>query len=606
MAVAPAARAAGPLSVCGDHGKLECGRVAAPLDPSGRVPGRVEIYVKRFSEVPHPSGTVMGLAGGPGQSAISVLPLFVNALQPILGDRALVVFDERGIGRSQPLTCRTPFGGLPVDPLLGRCARELAPRDRFYATTDTVSDIEHVRAALSIPHLTLYGASYGTFSALSYARAHPNRVDHLVLDSVVPPTGEPAFDVQTIQAIRRVLATLCAAGCNDMAPLTDAGRLFARGDREARLVTQFVVSEAVLNGDFSMLLRSFVAPLLHLAVGGDRQALGRLNELQNDLYSEEVAPALGPSKPNTFNLEPVATLCEDSRFPWRAQTRATARIAAARAALRQVPESALAPFDHDGLAVESPINTCLGWPAAGNRPDAISGPLPDVPTLILSGAEDVRTPTEGALALAHQLPRATLLVVPNVGHSVLRHDPSGCATRGLIAFLAGTPVAACPVAAPLPVDPLPPSLATLSLTALPGQPGRVVTAALLTVRHDLGLIQPLLAGATEPVAGTTGGLVGEAPNRTIATADLSYIGGVTVSGQLAVHSPYDTGTLEVKEGRSVTGELTFRPDGSIIGEVSHQRLSVPVTEREAQIANAGLAGVDALFDSEYRVAHPRA
>ena len=154
-----AARAAADLHVCGDHGQLQCGRISVPLDPSGRVPGRVLLFVKRFSEVAHPSDTVIALAGGPGQSSIQVLPLFITSLEPALGHRALVVFDGRGIGRSQPLDCVVPFGQLPTDAPLSHCARQLAPRSAFYATTDTVSDIEHVRRALSIGHFTLYGVS---------------------------------------------------------------------------------------------------------------------------------------------------------------------------------------------------------------------------------------------------------------------------------------------------------------------------------------------------------------------------------------------------------------------------------------------------------------
>ena len=66
------------------------------LDPSGHVPGRVGIAVERYSQVAQPTGTIVALAGGPGQSAIGVLPLFRSAFAPLLATHALVVFDERG------------------------------------------------------------------------------------------------------------------------------------------------------------------------------------------------------------------------------------------------------------------------------------------------------------------------------------------------------------------------------------------------------------------------------------------------------------------------------------------------------------------------------
>jgi hypothetical protein len=41
----PAVAHGAALHPCGRH--LECGRVAVPLDPSGRVPGRVDLAVRR-------------------------------------------------------------------------------------------------------------------------------------------------------------------------------------------------------------------------------------------------------------------------------------------------------------------------------------------------------------------------------------------------------------------------------------------------------------------------------------------------------------------------------------------------------------------------------
>jgi hypothetical protein len=66
-----------------------------------------------------------------------------------------------------------------------------------------------------------------------------------------------------------------------------------------------------------------------------------------------------------------------------------------------------------------------------------------VPVLVLSGRADLRTPLELATRVAAAYPRGTLLDVPNVGHSVLGSDRSGCALRGLQTFLAGGAPAPC-------------------------------------------------------------------------------------------------------------------------------------------------------------------
>ena len=61
------------------------------------------------------------------------------------------------------------------------------------------------------------------------------------------------------------------------------------------------------------------------------------------------------------------------------------------------------------------------WPNASPAPVA-PGPLPAVPTLVLDGDADLRTPVEDARALAPRIPGASSLEVPFVGHSVIGAD----------------------------------------------------------------------------------------------------------------------------------------------------------------------------------------
>ncbi len=63
-----------------------------------------------------------------------------------------------------------------------------------------------------------------------------------------------------------------------------------------------------------------------------------------------------------------------------------------------------------------------------------------MPTLILSGAQDLRTPTSSARQVAALIPDAQLEVVPFTGHSVLGSDFSGCAEQAVETFFGGTPV----------------------------------------------------------------------------------------------------------------------------------------------------------------------
>jgi hypothetical protein len=64
-----------------------------------------------------------------------------------------------------------------------------------------------------------------------------------------------------------------------------------------------------------------------------------------------------------------------------------------------------------------------------------------VPTLILGGLDDLRTPAEDAEAFASVTPGAQLLLVPDVGHSTL--TVSGCARRAFFSFMANTAISPC-------------------------------------------------------------------------------------------------------------------------------------------------------------------
>ena len=72
--------------------------------------------------------------------------------------------------------------------------------------------------------------------AEDYAAAYPDRVDGLVLDSVVPPDGQDALRRSTFEAVPRVLAGLCAGGaCNGITAdaTADLAKVVARLRRGA-------------------------------------------------------------------------------------------------------------------------------------------------------------------------------------------------------------------------------------------------------------------------------------------------------------------------------------------------------------------------------------
>jgi proline-specific peptidase len=84
--------------------------------------------------------------------------------------------DLAGLGASFTLVMLNPRGtegsDRPADP-------------RAYGIADYVSDLDEVRAHLGLERMLLLGHSHGGVVAASYAAAHPNRVERLILASTL-------------------------------------------------------------------------------------------------------------------------------------------------------------------------------------------------------------------------------------------------------------------------------------------------------------------------------------------------------------------------------------------------------------------------------------
>ncbi len=120
-------------------------------------------HVMYWEQVGNPRGMpVLFLHGGPGAGAGAVHRRFFD---PTFW--RLVIFDQRGAGRSRPL------GSLLAN-----------------TTADLVDDIETLRRHLDIPRWLLFGGSWGSTLALAYSQAVPERVAGCVLRGVF--LGRPA------------------------------------------------------------------------------------------------------------------------------------------------------------------------------------------------------------------------------------------------------------------------------------------------------------------------------------------------------------------------------------------------------------------------------
>ena len=90
--------------------------------------------------------------------------------------------------------------------------------------------MEAIRAELGVEKLTLFGISYGTELAIAYARAYPQHVERLILDSVVDADDTDPYFTSTFRAMSPSLQSLCPGRCAGIStnPGGDLGQLVAQ------------------------------------------------------------------------------------------------------------------------------------------------------------------------------------------------------------------------------------------------------------------------------------------------------------------------------------------------------------------------------------------
>ena len=159
------------------------------------------------------------ITGGPGQPGVPALARIPKILGAELHDYRVVVYDQRGTGAGA-LDCpalQSEMGSSDLWPpsaaAVRACSRQLGARRQFFGTDDVVADMESLRRALGVDRWTLDGISYGSYVGERYALAHPDRVQRLVLDSVVPHVGQTDLGVVEFRATARVLRSVCGTTC---------------------------------------------------------------------------------------------------------------------------------------------------------------------------------------------------------------------------------------------------------------------------------------------------------------------------------------------------------------------------------------------------------
>jgi pimeloyl-ACP methyl ester carboxylesterase len=605
------------FSPCSTASGFSCATLSVPLDQSAPSAGSVGLNIERLQSRSTPSSTaVIALAGGPGQAALPLAAAMAKQMAPALGSRDLLVFDQRGTGSSGPLACSALEGSEifgAIGPAFERCALQIGGTRGDYTTQESVTDIEAIRLAGGYQKLVLFGVSYGTKVALEYAERYPRNVEALVLDSVVPPERSDPFSLSTLQAMKPVFEELCSAGaCAGITsnPLADVARLATQlrehalsgyvydgsGHHHRSTLSNVDLLNLIVAGDLNPALRALLPASIQSALHGDPAPLLRLNLLSEGLIPNLPGTPLASSDGVDEALF-IDTTCEEASFPWQRSAPPSTRLAQALGALHALPATAFYPFDASVAWADSVLPGCALWPNVAPAPPA-TGPLPSVPTLILSGAQDLRTPTSGAEAVAARIPGAQLLVVPYTGHSVIGTDFSGCAQAAVTAFFTSGSTQPCkPTKDPFAPTPVTPAKLKLlkAVGGVPGRAGSTLAAVLDTIvdleRQVIGAT--LQADQELPSGSSFGGLRGgyaQITSSALRLHGLSFVSGVRLTGNFAVSGGHlQPANLRVEGSQAAHGTIRIGTGSHVSGSLDGQHFNVDL----AKVKLASISGTDA-------------
>lgn len=376
-------------------------------------------------------------AGGPGQAASEAYVGLRPILSKIRRKRDIVLVDQRGTGKSNPLDCPVEEPGLDtnidIEQILQQtrsCLDALDGDPRYYTTTIAMQDYDSVRRAMGYEQINLLGISYGTRAAQNYLKQFPQTVRSVILDSVVPPDlilGDEHAEMLD-RAVYRVLAD-CAgdSACNERFPdlRQNLNFLLDQLHQEAPPV-RIVHPTSGEEHEFAMQPDVMAAALRFLSYSSRTQALLPLlihEAAENQRYDRIATQALLVMSGLTDQLSrgmELSVICAEDYPHMDDNDNDEGTIMGA-------------------TLIETIREQCALWPK-GQVPEDFHQPIAsNTPVLLLSGERDPVTPPIYGDRAARQFSNSLHLVAGGQGHSVITHP---CLREVATAFIAAADVEA--------------------------------------------------------------------------------------------------------------------------------------------------------------------
>jgi pimeloyl-ACP methyl ester carboxylesterase len=400
-----------------DAAHVRCGYVTVPENrrvDNGR-PVKLAVAVfKSPSAHPAPDPLVY-LEGGPGSQLVGPMgPSVVASGMPhYVGNRDLILVDQRGAGLSRPsLACRPKETLQQCRARLVKSGIDLAG----YNTVENAADIAALGPALGYKQVDLFGNSYGTTLALQVMRDFPRAIRAVVMDGITGPTFDVFNDYNggTWRSLQAVFAGCAASSyCNRTYPHLQKTfiQLLARLQTHPAKVRIYVIA-------------------LHRYVTGTFRAVDVWSGLGEVLANPRMVPYVpqmiaGVARGDYRAAVQYAEASQSQQYPDSAGMKESMNCSDGQS--RSSPATIAAHYQNVPAAVRDAViasqvaflKSCNVWRvpsiAAVNHTYFRSA----IPTMLLSGRYDTKTPLPLARALAPRLGHAYLVDVPTLSHLVV-------------------------------------------------------------------------------------------------------------------------------------------------------------------------------------------
>jgi pimeloyl-ACP methyl ester carboxylesterase len=437
--VAPCDLRDGPANAERELG-VECGWITVPREHGKPGTRTLRLWAARIKATgTAKADSLLFINGGPGVETVGrllpALPTSEN-LRALRADRDILLFDQRGSGRSEEALCPGLGKQLAAVSDLGLSPRDEDDRGRAlfvdcraaldkagmdlgaYTTGATVADMEVVRKAFGVTQWNLVSVSYGTLVALHAMRTHPDGIRTSILNSPYPPNSitwaeQASTTAGAYQAIGRACAAqaACAARFGDVVAKLE--ETLARLDRTPlpdgdRKITGRLFASAL----WPVAVQSPMVKYVPLAI--DRAHAGDAEAIKGLVRTFTGGNAFG----DRSTAQAYAIGCHEG---------GRTRDATARA--RVLYPALVSATPDDGWD-----RLCAAFRPGYADPAFFAPVASAIPTLMYAGSLDPATPVADAYQALRFLDNATVVEVDGAAHAPMGLD---ACTRGIAhAFLA--------------------------------------------------------------------------------------------------------------------------------------------------------------------------